>query len=103
RAVPHLVDEIGLGDQLEGLQLAVEDRGGGEAGAGIEHQALLVDVGDVHRVGGRSPADAEVAAEDDAGDAGEGDPPGVHRRPAGAGGAARRLVGGGGGGERGGG
>ena len=53
--------------------------------AGIEHQLLLIDVGDVHRVGGGAPADPGVAAKDDGGNAWKGDAEGVHRRPAAAG------------------
>ena len=80
--VPHLVDEIGLGDQHQRLGLPLESRGHGHAGSRVERQPLLIDVGDVHRVGGGAPADPRVAAEHDAGHAGEGDAEGVHRRPA---------------------
>ena len=92
RAVARLIHQEGLGDDRQRLGLPLEGGGHGEPGLGIQHQLLLIDVGDVHLVGGGPPADAGVAAEDDPRDAGEGDAERVHRRPAAARNAELGLV-----------
>ena len=59
------------GSACDRLERAVVHRAQAAGRVGIRDDAFLVNVGDVHQMGGQSPGDAIVVADDDEGYTGE--------------------------------